>query len=250
MRIDGSRKSELKPYLVKAFITIAVILALIAYFKIFLIKGILYEGVFLKRSEVSPSEISYEGISAYGDMKITVKNTIDNGVITVDFCLPNSIHEQFLVESSKSTNEYSDKYVIIKKDNAVAFKGNYNKKSTFLTEINGTPFFNENEITYYNGGNPYFSGYQISLKKVADLAFFSNDIILGRIELLVFAVFLFGLTLFDRKFPLFFFTMKHLLDVRDPEPSDIYIYIQKLTWTVYPIVGICFMIYAIISRFV
>lgn len=251
MSIDVPEKSKLKPYLVKAMIAIAIIIVLLVYFKIFLIKGIIYDDVFLKRSEVSASEINYSGIGTYGDMTITVKNAKEMGVIFVEYNLPNNIHQQFTVESRESADQYSDKYLIIKKDEVVVFKGNYNKKNIFLIDSNGDVFFGEDEVSHYrNSRNPYYSGYKVALKNVADLAFFSNDIVLGRIELLVFAVFLFGLTLFDRKFPLFFFTMKHLLDVRDPEPSDFYIYIQKLTWIVYPIVGVCFMLYAIISRFV
>ena len=39
----------------------------------------------------------------------------------------------------------------------------------------------------------------------------------------------------DVLFPEFWFQLKHMLDVRDPEPSDFYIAMQRLGWAVYPV---------------
>lgn len=251
MSIDKIKKGDLKPYLLKALFAVVIIIALIFYFKFFLTKGIIYDDVFLKKSVISSSEINYSGISAYGNINITVKSLNKNGLFEVIYNLPNNIYEQYFVEFSNSTNGYTDKDVIIKKDDVVVFDGEYTKKSSFLIDKSGEVFFDGEMIQVsVSEMSPYSSDYKIVLKNVADVAYFANDTIVGRVELLIFAVFLFGLTLFDMRFPLFFFALKHLMDVRNPEPSDFYLFTQKTTWVLYPVIGVCLMIFAVISRFV
>ncbi|MDD3347459.1 hypothetical protein [Oscillibacter sp.] len=38
----------------------------------------------------------------------------------------------------------------------------------------------------------------------------------------------------DAAFPMTIFTMQHCCDVRDPEPSDFYLSMQRVSWVVYP----------------
>ncbi|MFA9377156.1 MAG: hypothetical protein ACERKZ_10450 [Lachnotalea sp.] len=49
----------------------------------------------------------------------------------------------------------------------------------------------------------------------------------------------------DIKFPLFFFQTRHLLEVSNPEPSDFYMFMQRISWVVYPVIGTVLMIMAI-----
>lgn len=252
MSIDDLEKGNSKKKLLKILIGALILIALIVYFRIFLIKGIVYEDTFLKKSVISSTEFNYAGISGYGDISITVKDNKENGSIEVIYSLPNNIYEEYTVEFSNSTTLYGDKDVIIKKDALAVYDGVYTPKSSYLINHNGDAYFDNytSPQIIHNGNGPFNSDYEIPLKNVADLAYFANDTILGKFELLIFAVFLFAITLFDWRFPLFFFTLKHLLDVRNPEPSDIYLYIQKLTWILYPVIGVCLMIFAIIANWV
>lgn len=59
------------------------------------------------------------------------------------------------------------------------------------------------------------------------------------------AIFLFILTIIDIKDPMLFFRLNHFLSVRDPEPTDFYISMQKVGWVVMPLLGIVLMIVAI-----
>ena len=55
---------------------------------------------------------------------------------------------------------------------------------------------------------------------------------IGLFVLMLFAALIFAV---DVLFPEFWFRLKHMLDVRDPEPSDFYIAMQRLGWAVYPV---------------
>ena len=42
------------------------------------------------------------------------------------------------------------------------------------------------------------------------------------------------LVMLDVAFPRLLFYLQHCCDVRDPEPSDFYLAMQKVSWAVYP----------------
>ena len=44
-----------------------------------------------------------------------------------------------------------------------------------------------------------------------------------------------ALVALDAAFPRVLFYMQHCCDVRDPEPSDFYLAMQRLGWVVYPV---------------
>ena len=55
---------------------------------------------------------------------------------------------------------------------------------------------------------------------------------IGLFALMLIAALIFAV---DVLFPEFWFQLKHMLDVRNPEPSDFYIAMQRLGWAVYPV---------------
>ncbi|WP_339366025.1 hypothetical protein, partial [Vallitalea maricola] len=70
--------------------------------------------------------------------------------------------------------------------------------------------------------------YKVPLINVVELSLRDNEQKRGAGHLVFLAFFLFGITIFDYKYPLFFFNLKHILSVRDPEPSDFYIFCIKI----------------------
>lgn len=251
MHTYNLKKEDKKRLLVKIVAAIGILILLIFYFNLFFTKGINYDGVFLKKMELSSTEREYTGISAFGDIRIFVKDIDETSNVEVTYNLPNNIVEKYTVEFSESTKVYADKKVVIKKNGEIAFEGDYGADDIFLMN-NGAPFLGEDPIitVFTSNSNPYNSKYRISLKNVADIASSSRETIWGRYEILLFAGLLFLITVIDNRFPLLFFRLKHIIDVKDAEPSDLYLSIQKLTWYIYPIACIGAMIYAVIWRFV
>lgn len=251
MEKHNFKRLGIRSILLKILLLAAIIVTLFFYFKILLIRGIEFDGTFLKKEIISSSEIKYSGISAYGDINITIKALKDKSVANVIYELPNNLYEEYSVEFGNDTETYADSGVIIKKDDKVIFEGDYIRKGLFLMYKDGMPYYEEDALLQVRTGgtSPYNSNYKIPLKNVADLAGSANETIWGKIEFLIFALVLFGVTAFDKKYPLFFFSLKHFVDVTNPEPSDIYLFFQKVTWYIYPIIGAILMLYSIIWRF-
>jgi len=67
----------------------------------------------------------------------------------------------------------------------------------------------------------------------------------GQIPFLLMALIILLITWVDIKFPLFLFTLRHFMSVEDPEPSEFYLMMQKLSWYVLPIIALGLMVMAI-----
>lgn len=246
MIIERIKQMISKNIFLKVSVYIFVIVLLIFYFKAFFTTGVYFDHVFLKKEVVS-CDNHYSGKGEYGRINITVKGIINkDSSADVIYKLPNNINKKYTVSFKDASNwELGIENIKDEKGNIV-FEGEYRKNDFFLYDKNGEPLFEVNQImTPHNVITPYNSSYEVPMKSAADFATFSSETIRGEYEYLMLAIVLFVLTLIDIKFPLFFFTLRHFLDVKNPEPSDLYIEIQRISWYVYPIIGIILMIAAI-----
>lgn len=232
---------------IKILLSIFIIIVSIFYFKAFFTPGVYYNDIFLKK-QVKSSEKNYTGKSVYGKIVITVKGSVNrDSNIEVIYNLPNNISRYYIV-SFKDTNasEQGIPCIIKDKDGNIVFEGMYVKDSPFLYNTKWEPVINSSSIRVVtNGETSYDQNYTVDLKNAADFAASSKDTIRGKYQFLFIAILLFAITIIDVKFPLFFFSLKHFMDVKDPEPSDLYITMQKISWYAYPIIGIILLIAAI-----
>ncbi|GMQ65227.1 hypothetical protein [Vallitalea maricola] len=241
MASEGTNKWTNKK---KIIILVLISIILIFYFKIFFTRGVYFEEAFLKK-EVVGSEYHYKGNNGYGDMLVTVKGEAEEGNdVNVTFNLPNNIYKEFTVTFNKTTNYKSD--IEIEENSKIIFNGEYNKDSSFLRDNNGEIIIDNSLIRVtYNNESPFNADYKVPLINVVEFSLRDNEQKRGAGHLVFLAFFLFGITIFDYKYPLFFFNLKHILSVRDPEPSDFYIFMQKISWYVMPITGVVLMILAL-----
>lgn len=231
-----------KKYL-KYIILAVIILIIVLYFKAFFTNGIYFDDVFLKK-EPNSTGTSYTGKINSSHVKITVTGIRDKDKNSeVIFKFPDNINLKYTVEFIDANNWNSGIAVIIDKDGTKVFEGDYREGHLFMTDKAGNMVFDESFKGIVNGEVKY--GAKVPLKKVADLAYSTNETIRGRFDLLFFAILLFGLTFIDIKYPLFFFTLNHFIDVKDPEPSEFYIGMQQASWVIMPIIGIILLIVAI-----
>lgn len=86
---------------------------------------------------------------------------------------------------------------------------------------------------------------KVSINNIVSFATSENKMIRGKYQYLVTAIILFIVTLIDIRYPLFFFKLRHFLDIKDHETSDFYITMQRISWYMAPIIEIIFMIVAI-----
>lgn len=245
MVIERIKKIVSRSVYFKIILVFFLICVLGIYFKTFFTTGVYFNDTFLKK-EVISTDSHYIGESKYGDIHITVKGQKNkNSSVDVIYRLPNNINMQYSVSFKDAINWDLGIDNIKDEDGDIIFEGEYRKGSYFLFDKNGKPLMKDSFRVVINGDIQYNDDYKISLINIANFANFAKDTIRGDYEYLLIAIILFILTLIDIKFPLFFFTLRHFLDVQNPEPSDFYITMQRISWVVYPILIVIFMIAAI-----
>jgi hypothetical protein len=158
--------------------------------------------------------------------------------------LPNNIVKLFTVNFKKD-EDFREKVVIKDNNSDIIFEGRYREGDVFLFDKNGEPVFEGIGRIIVNNQNPYKSDYEIYLINVVKLASGEYEEIRGKVELLIMALFLIAIIAIDIKFPLFFFQLKHFLSVKDPEPSEFYIAMQRATWYVIPAIAVIILLAAI-----
>lgn len=197
--------------------------------------------------EVVGSETHYIGKCEYGAIHITVnglKNTQSD--VEVNYSLPNDLLKKYTVNFKDAGNWDLGINHIKDGEGNIIFEGEYRKDSLFLYDKSGQPVIDFSSRVHIDGVTPYNQDYNIPLKSMVDLANFSNETIRGRYYFIVFAIILIVITAIDVKFPLFFFMLKNHWDVRDPEPSDFYITMQRCSWYAIPSIALILFISAIL----
>ncbi|MFA9557747.1 hypothetical protein ACERII_10615 [Evansella sp. AB-rgal1] len=227
-------------------IAIALMIAVIAfiYLKTFFTPGIHFEGTFLTKQDENTSETHYIGRSLSRDIQISVIRKTEKSTEVI-YDLPYDFHRQYTVTVEDRSEHWQDNIKIDDEQGNILFEGGYLEDQFYLTQKNGEPLM-EDFINFHINSSPFTVEYKVSLRHVADMAFFANDTIRGDFMFLVLSLFLFLVTAIDYKFPLFFFHLRNSLDVRDPEPSDFYLFMQRVSWIVLPIIGVILAIVAIV----
>ncbi len=236
--IEGNR-------LLKGIILAFLAAALILYFIVFFTRGAEFDDTFLKKEVVS-SDAHYMGKNMYGSIHITVKGLKDvHRSAEVIFRLPNDINRRYTVNFQDPKNWDAGIENIKGEDGSIVFEGEYRKDRDFMVDKNGELWLDYNARVMKYGESPYNEDYKISLKNVADFAYSAKDITRGNYGLLVLALFFLAITIIDIKYPLFFFNLKYSFSVENPQPSDTYLALQKISWIAYPAIAVLLMIAAI-----
>lgn len=236
--IEGNR-------LLKGIILAFLAAALILYFIVFFTRGAEFDDTFLKKEVVS-SDAHYTGKNMYGSIHITVKGIKDvHRSAEVEFRLPNNINRRYTVNFKDPKNWDAGIENIKGEDGSIVFEGEYRKDRDFMVDKNGEFWLDYNARVMKYGESPYNEYYKISLKNVADFAYSAKDITRGNYGLLVLALFFLVITIIDIKYPMLFFNLKYSFSVENPQPSDTYLALQKISWVAYPVIALLLMIAAI-----
>ena len=234
---------ERNRYLKYILISIPIIL-LIFYFKVFFTRGIYFNGTFLKK-EVIATETHYLGKDEYGSLHLTVKGKKNiHKSSEVTFRLPGNLNFNYTVNFIDKDYWNTGIDSIVDQNGAVLFEGGDNGNSNILIQNNNKrPIFEDPQSTRsYVVRDKY---YKISPKTIAGLAYGDIDRFRGNFEILFVAIIFFVVTIIDINFPLFFFTLNHFLSVRNPEPSDFYLAMQRASWVILPLLGVILLILAV-----
>lgn len=91
----------------------------------------------------------------------------------------------------------------------------------------------------------YWAGYETTPGSVIAFAEGPELVHRGSIGLYLLMVLMTLLLMLDVAFPLVLFRLEHCCDVRDPEPSDFYLLMQRVGWVLYPCLLLAGYLYAL-----
>lgn len=245
MNIEKMKNAITHKKSVKIILSCILILCIILYLRVFCTNGVYFDNIFLEKKIVG-LESHYIGTSPEGTIEIIVdESEKEKGCINVIYKLPNNITRKYSVHFKKD----SDNNIIqtIKNDDGDnVFEGNYRTGGTFLYDKTGKPLLKDIKINISIGSNDYkekyTEDYRISLINVTRFAYKEKETIRGNSGYLMIAVMLSIFIIIDIKNPLLFFELKYFLSVENPEPSELYITLQRIGWIVYPIIIVGFLI--------
>ena len=127
-------------------------------------------------------------------------------------------------------------HIRITKNDSILFEGGYDPEHDmgwYDLEGNWDPF--TMSVSYSStAGDDYWEHYETDRGTILSFARGPQLVSRGSWELYFAMLLLSALLALDAAYPLALFRCQHMCDVKDPEPSDFYLGMQRAGWCVYP----------------
>ena len=159
----------------------------------------------------------------------------------VDFRIGNRIQDDCTLETGLPPIQAEQlgpvEHIRITKNDILLFEGGYDPEygmGWYDLDGNWDPF--AMSVSYSStAGDDYWEHYETDRGTI--LSFARGPQLVSRGSwMLYFTMLLFsGLLALDAAYPLALFRWQHMCDVKDPEPSDFYLEMQRAGWCIYPI---------------
>jgi len=239
MNSKSIRKVVYKNKYHKKILVLLLLAIVFLYFKTFFSIGIFYDETFLKRKFIS-NERHYIGSNEYGTIDIAVKFDMENpNIKMVVFNFPNNSPKKYTINFNKDNLVETIK----NEDGKVIFSENHDTVANVLGQ--GAKFIADNTEIKVKKNNDNSGYYNISIRDIVSFSKPGYGEIRGDNGLLIGSIFLSIFYFIDLVYPLFFFKMKHILSVRNPQPSNLYLRIQKISWYIYPCIIFIMLFYSL-----
>ncbi|WP_312701455.1 hypothetical protein [Sedimentibacter sp.] len=225
----------------KIILSIVVIIIICLYLKVFFTTGIYYGDAFLKK-EIVNEEAYYRGKSEYAEISIKKDlQHINKTEFTFNFF--DGVSDKYVVYF----NENEENNVLIEDgDGNSLFAGRYKRGHFTLYDEHDEPFYeNYSNVIIYGEENTDTDSHKVPYKRMVETSVLEKDRIRGDIKMMLAAVVLLTGTFIDIKWPLLFFRLSYFLSVENPQPTELYLAMQKISWVVIPGFAIIFLIVAI-----
>lgn len=216
-----------------AVVGVVIVIFFVFYFIFFFSVGMRFDGRFFTKS-LSGGNSHYLGVTDWGKMDISVSAPKDR-VTTVTYQLRDSSKKIYLVTLNTSIYDFNKKYPV------------------HITNENGKELYDGNLLQGHlynqNGERVVDDSLRDTLtaNEATRLALHQYDTIRGDLALLAQALLLFLITIFHSVFPLAIFSMlRHMIGVEDPQPSNRYLTVQKVVWSIIPVTGLALLFSAIL----
>lgn len=202
-------------------------------------KGVEFEGGLLRRTETEESVI-YNGKVRGEQVEITVRAAGSGNLTEVDFRIGNRIQDDCTLETGLPPIQAEQlgpvEHIRITKNDSLLFEGGYDPEygmGWYDLDGNWDPF--TMSVSYSStAGDDYWEHYETDRGTILSFARGPQLVSRGSWELYFAMLLLSALLALDAAYPLALFRCQHMCDVKDPEPSDFYLGMQRAGWCVYP----------------
>ena len=203
-------------------------------------KGVEFEGGLLRRTETEEPVI-YNGKVQGERVKITVTDCPDEQRTAVEVQVGDRVRDECVVETGLPPIQADQlgpvEHIRITRNGQLLFEGGYTAEHDmgwYDLEGNWDPF--TMSVSYSStAGDDYWEHYETDRGTILSFARGPQLVSRGSWELYFAMLLLSALLALDAAYPLALFRCQHMCDVKDPEPSDFYLGMQRAGWCIYPI---------------
>ena len=206
------------------------------------LEGVKFEEGFLRVSAQAddPAATVYAGKIQGERVKITVTDCPSGNLTEVDFRIGNRIQDDCTLETGLPPIQAEQlgpvEHIRITKNDSLLFEGGYDPEygmGWYDLDGNWDPF--TMSVSYSStAGDDYWEHYETDRGTILSFARGPQLVSRGSWELYFAMLLLSALLALDAAYPLVIFHWQHMCDVKDPEPSDFYLGMQRAGWCVYP----------------
>ena len=244
-------RSKLQKIVLTALAAMAVVFALLTLF-LHTQKGVEFEGGFLRMSDgaAGSAVTAYTGKLREEQVEITVNRAAGENLTEVVFQIGDRIRDVCTLETGLPPIQAEQlgpvEHIRITKNGRRLFEGGYDPDHDYgWYDLDGSwdPFSVSVSHTY--SPDDYWKNYETDAGTIRRFAQ-GPELVSRGSWMLYFTMLLFsGLLALDAAYPLALFRWQHMCDVKDPEPSDFYLGMQRIGWCVYPFLLLIGYIFAL-----
>ena len=238
MREELTRFQKILTVILLAMIALFGLLNLLSRFN----GGVTFEGSLLKKT-VTEERITYAGRVYDETVVIEVQHNDAADMTEVVYRIGNRITDVCTLERGlpeiQTERGHSVEGVRIHKNGALLFEGGYafvaDPQSLRWYAPDGSVDLSFYMETRFESDTDHWKRYETTPQSIMRFALEPATVcrgsLLGYLVLVLWTL----LVLLDVRRPMALFRLQHCCDVRDPEPTDFYLTMQKIGWVLYPI---------------
>lgn len=240
MKEERSRMQNILLVILAAMILIFGVLNVVSLFR----KGVVFDEHLLRIRETEKSTM-YSGKVHREEISITVHSELQQ----VEYTVGDQIHDLYTVEyplEPIKTEFGTASGIRILKNDKVLFEGGYFPNQDILLWVDSNGEWDAGiQISYGTYGEPEKAPRELTKTNVMYFLEGPEVVHRGNIGLYLLMVLFNVILMVDVSCPLVLFKLQHMLDVRDPEPSDFYLGMQRVGWVIYPFLLLAGYIFAL-----
>ena len=232
-------RTRLQKFVLLALAVMAVV------FGILMIVSKLHPGLLLDEALLRPTETA-DGVTYTGKLhgqQVSVSVRTESDTVTVITCETESggsdiYRMEYPLDPIRAGDGFAQGEMVdgirITKNGTVLFAGGYDRESSLWYDADGR-WDQDVYFSTFTGSDAGTAA--LELEKQDVMRFADDPELTARGSWLIYILMLFFslIVALDAAFPLALFYWRHMCDVRDPEPSDFYLMMQRIGWVVYPV---------------